>query len=217
MRRDRKNFRFDNRTEAGAALAVVLTNRAWSSPVVLGLARGGVPVAAPIAEALGAKLDVLVVRKIGAPRQPEYGLGAVTADGVCQYDTAALRALGLTEEDLRPIHDREQLEARRRAQVYKGRNGPPEVHGCDVLIVDDGLATGITAAVAVRAVRKTGAAHVIVAAPVGAPAALARLTEADAVYCLARPANFRAVGEWYRDFDQVSDNQVRRWLRPEGG
>lgn len=202
---------FADRGEAGARLGELLRERTWSAPVVLGMARGGVPVAAAVAAALDAPLDVAVARKIGAPGQPEFGVGAVTADGPARYDQHSLRALGLTPEDLRADCERERAEARRRLQRYRRVGDPVPVTGRDVLLVDDGLATGVTARAALGQLRAAEPGTLVFAAPVCARASQAALRaagEADEVVCLAAPDEFAAVGQWYREFDQTTDEQV---------
>lgn len=200
---------FADRAEAGERLGRLLREREWTAPVVLGMARGGVPVAARVAAALGAPLDVAVARKIGAPGQPEFGLGAVTATGPPYYDRPSLAALGLTEEDMRPVCERERAEARRRMRRYREAAEPVPLADRDVILVDDGLATGVTARAAVRQLHEAGVRRLVFATPVGARESQSALrAEIDQVLCLATPDRFGAVGLWYRDFAQVSDDEV---------
>lgn len=200
---------FSDRAQAGRQLAALLRTTDWVQPVVLGLARGGIPVAAEIAADLGAPLGVTVARKIGAPGRREFGIGAVTAYGPAIYDERSVRLLGLTPEDLRETCDRERAEARRRQDLYLRGREPERVEGRDVIVVDDGLATGVTATAAVRALREAGPRRLVLAVPVCAPEAAAALRrEADEVVCLQEPENFRAVGQWYADFSQITDDEV---------
>jgi predicted phosphoribosyltransferase len=186
-----------------------VARRQWVDPVVLGLARGGVPVAAEAARRIGAPLDVAVARKIGAPDQPELGVGAVTAHGPAYYDTGTLATLGLTEEGLAAAAEFQQAEARRQLRRYHERRPVVPVAGRDVLVVDDGLATGVTATAALRAIRASGPRSVAFAAPVCAGRSAALLQkEADPLLCLQAPTRFVAVGEWYRDFTQMTDSAV---------
>ncbi len=201
---------FADRREAGARLGARVRELVWSDPVVLGLARGGVPVAAVVAEAMAAPLEVAVARKIGAPWQPEFGLGAVTPDGPACYDEPSLAAFGLTPQDLRADCERERAEARRRLDRYReGRDSLP-VAGHDVLLVDDGLATGVTARAALHQLRAVGPRRLVFAAPVCAreSADALRREAADDVVCVAAPARFGGVSRWYRDFRQTSDEEV---------
>ncbi len=194
-----------DRTDAGRAVARALAGVALDDPLVLGLARGGVPVAAQVAWALDAQLDVLVVRKVGHPDQPEYALGAVTADG-----TRYLRETGHGVEAAaeHAAVAAAQLEARLRAGVPA-----VPVAGRDVVLVDDGLATGSTVIAAARAMRRAGCRRLVIAVPVGPPETLALLrAEADEVVCPLVPRDLQAVGRWYRDFHQVEDAEVRRLL-----
>ncbi len=200
---------FADRFEAGSQLGARVGAIRWSDPVVLGMARGGVPVAASVAEAVDAPLDVAVARKIGAPGRPELGLGAVTAEGPVRYDEPRLAALGLTPADLRADCERERAEARRRLQRYREAVEPLPVTGRDVLLVDDGLATGVTARAALGELRAAGPRWMVFAAPVCARDTQAALrAEADEVVCLSAPAGLGAVGHWYRDFRQTSDEEV---------
>ncbi|HET6710510.1 phosphoribosyltransferase [Amycolatopsis sp.] len=200
---------FADREDGGRRLAGELRGRRWADPLVLGLARGGVPVAAVVAQRLGAELDVAVARKIGAPGHREYGVGAVTPDGPAIYDEAGLRALKLTAARMARAESRERAEARRRLERYRAGREPPGVTGRDVLLVDDGLATGVTATAALRAVRVARPRTLVFAAPVAAPGAAARVRlEADDVVCVAAPRGFRAVGQWYADFRQLGDDDV---------
>jgi putative phosphoribosyl transferase len=202
---------FVDRDEAGARLADRLRERAWSDPVVLGLVRGGVPIALHVATALDAPLDVAVSRKIGAPGHPEFGVGAVTAEGHVRYDDATLAALGLTPDDLRSVCVRERAEAQRRLNRYRAGRAAVPVSGRDVLLVDDGLATGVTARAALRQLRTAGPRKLVFAAPVCARQSADALSadgDADEVVCLASLTRFGAVGRWYEDFRQISDAEV---------
>ncbi len=200
---------FADRQEAGRLLAALVAQRRWTDPVVLGLARGGVPVAAQVARSIGAPLDVAVARKIGAPDQPELGVGAVTAQGPPYYDARTLALLGLTAEQLMPVAAAERAEAQRQMRRYHERQPPASLSDRDVLVVDDGLATGVTATAAVRAIRLAVPRSVVFAAPVCAARSAALLrNEVDAVICLQAPVRFVAVGEWYRDFTQTTDAEV---------
>lgn len=204
---------FRDRLDAGRALAGALAADASARTVVLGLARGGVPVAAPVARALDAPLDVLVVRKLGVPGQPELAMGAIAAGGVLVRNEEVLRALPGAAAALEEVRARETAELERREQRYRGGRPPVAVAGRHVIVVDDGLATGASMIAAVRALRQAGAASIVVAVPVGPPESCARLAElADRVVCLEQPRWFRAVGEWYDDFGQTDDAEVAMLL-----
>ncbi|MFI8089863.1 phosphoribosyltransferase [Streptomyces sp. NPDC086080] len=211
-------MRFRDRRQAGRELAARLRERqvggALPDPVVLALPRGGATVAAEVATALDAPLDVLVVRKVGAPFHEEFGVGAMAGDGVAVFDDDALRHLGLSESDLAPVVERERAEVRRRERLYRGGRPPPEVRGRTVIVVDDGLATGSTARAALRALRAREPGYLVLAVPVGAPQGVALMRgEADEVVCLYEPAAFMAVGQWYETFDQLTDEDVLGALR----
>ncbi len=200
---------FADRVEAGAQLGARMRTMRWSDPVVLGMARGGVPVAAAVAEALDTPLDVAVARKIGAPGRPELGVGAVTPKGPARYDEPRLAALGLTPADLRADCERERAEARRRLHRYREIAEPLSITDRDVLLVDDGLATGVTAWAALGELRAAGPRRMVFAAPVCARDTQAALrAEADDVVCVVAPARLGAVGHWYQDFRQTSDEEV---------
>ncbi len=176
---------------------------------MLALPRGGVPVAYEVARALGAPLDLLVARKLGAPDQPELGIGAVAPGGVRLLNEHAVRVLGISEEYLQEVTRREMEELERRQRAFRGDQPPPDLRDRSVIIVDDGLATGITARAAVASVRLSAPRRIVLAVPVCAPEAATVLgREVDEIVCLARPDDFRAVGLWYEDFEQTSDEQV---------
>lgn len=202
-------MQFTDRTDAGRRLAVALRHLGRRDPVVLGLPRGGVPVAYEVAQALGAPLDVIVVRKLGVPYHPELGFGAIGEGGVRVISEEIVRRTGVGEKDLVAVERAEAAELVRRAHAY--REGRPRLplEGRAVVVVDDGVATGATARAACQVVRAQGAAYVVLAVPVASPDAAARLREdADEVVRLSAPALFSAVGEWYRDFSQTSDEEV---------
>lgn len=203
-----------NRDTAGRQLAGELRHLAHRDDViVLGLPRGGVPVAAQVAHALGAPLDVLVVRKLGVPGQEELAMGAIASGGVRVLNRDVVRHLGVTAETMEAAAERELREVQRRERAYRGERPRPDLQGRCVVLVDDGLATGSTMEAAVQAVRKLNPARVVIAVPVSPPDAVERLRrEADEVICLATPEPFFSIGQWYADFHQVSDDEVRALL-----
>jgi predicted phosphoribosyltransferase len=204
---------FPNRCAAGRELGAELARLDLERPVVLALPRGGVPVGYEVAHLLGAPLDVLVVRKVGAPGQPEFAIGAV-ASGVTVFDDEMLSMLGIGADYFEAAAQRERLEAQRREAVFREGRPPLDLRDRTAIVVDDGLATGSTMLAAVAVARKLGAAQVIVAVPVGARQACDRLAErADRVVCLTTPEPFGAVGYWYTDFTQTGDAEVRHLLR----
>lgn len=183
-----------------------------SDAVVLALPRGGVPVGSEIAEKLKLPLDVVIVRKLGVPWQPELAMGAV-AGGVRILDERLLRRLGITHQEIDAIASRELAEIRRREDLYRGGRGRHDLAGRFIILVDDGLATGSTMSAAARYLESLQPARLTIAVPVGSREACAHLLkEADDLICLATPEPFLAVGKWYRDFEQVSDSEVRNLL-----
>ncbi|WP_199740184.1 phosphoribosyltransferase [Saccharopolyspora rhizosphaerae] len=206
---------YTDRTHAGQVLAGHLRGLELSDPVVFGLARGGVPVAAEVARALGAPLRVCVARKIGAPGQPELALGAVTAHGPPSYDHDLVRSFGLSTEDLAQACERERAEAARREELYHGH--PVQLPGRDAVLVDDGLATGATARAALRMLAGAGPRRLVLAVPVGSPESVRALrSEADAVVCVLQPVGFAAVGQWYRNFAATTDEEINTLLEELG-
>lgn len=200
---------FDDRRDAGRRLAATLEGRVGPDALVLGLPRGGVPVAAEVARALGLPLDVMVARKIGAPDHPEFAIGAV-APGVVVLDEASIAALHVPQEDLDRRVAVENAETDRRFRAYRGTHEMPDVAGREVVLVDDGLATGATARAAVRSLRRAGASRILLAIPVAAEDGIASLREeADEVVAILTPSPFHAVGLWYRDFTPTEDAEVR--------
>ena len=204
---------FADRRAAGRLLAQALIHHAGTNAIVLGLPRGGVPVADEIARVLGGTVDVWVVRKLGAPIQRELGMGAIAEGPAVVLDRATVRLLGVTSAQLLGVARREMAEIRRRVERFRGDRPLPELRGRTVILVDDGIATGGTMRAAIRAVRKREPARLVVAAPVAAPDIVDALRrEVDEVVCLHQPEDLYAIGLWYEDFRQVSNEEVGRIL-----
>jgi predicted phosphoribosyltransferase len=206
--------RFRNRSEAGRLLAAKLAAYAKRPDViVLALPRGGVPVAYEVARALEVPLDVFLVRKLGVPGHEEYALGAIATGGVRVINQDVVRASGIPPATIEAIAAREQQELERRERLYRGDRPPPDMHGRTVILVDDGLATGATMYAAVQALRRQGAGRVVVAVPIAPPETCDQLREVvDDVVCAVTPEPFHAVGLWYEDFSQTTDDEVRDLL-----
>lgn len=207
---------FRDRDDAGHVLAEAVLGLAIDDPVVLALPRGGVPVAAAVARALAAPLDLVVVRKLGAPWQPEYAIGAIAEDGVRVIEASAARSLSISDEALADVEADEHSELARRVARYRRGRPRLDLRGRAVIVVDDGLATGATARAACLSARARGAARVVLAVPC-APADVDSLVpEADEVLCPERAEAFFAVGQFYARFDQVDDAEVLRVLDAHG-
>jgi putative phosphoribosyl transferase len=206
-------MRFRDRTQAGQEVAALLTQYRDESPLVLGLPRGGVPVAYEIARTLGAPLDVWVVRKVGAPGQPELGLGAVAEGGALFLDRGMMRSLGASETEVMQTAEREADEVFARVARFRGSHPAPAIEGRTVILVDDGVATGGTMRAAIRALRERHPRKLVLAVPVGAVESLESLRpEVDVLVC-AHPAEFMmSVGEFYDDFRQTEDSEVQELL-----
>jgi len=206
-------MRFRDRSDAGHRLADLLSKRPMDDVVVLGLPRGGVPVAYEVANALNAPLDVILVRKIGVPFRPELAMGAIGEDGVRIVNEEVVRQLGVSATDFAVVETRERRELARRARVFRSRRERVSLAGRTALIVDDGIATGSTARAACQVARAQGAAKVVVATPVASRGTVDRLRgDADEVAVLDSPEAFRAIGEFYDDFSQTTDDDVVRSL-----
>ncbi|MFE4684980.1 phosphoribosyltransferase family protein [Streptomyces sp. NPDC056721] len=206
-------MRFTDRTDAGRRLAAAVQHLRDEEPVVLGLPRGGVPVAFEVARALGAPLDVIVVRKLGVPYQPELAFGAIGEGGVRVLNDDVVRHCGIEPDHIAAVERTERQELERRARRYRGGRPASAGEAHTVIVVDDGIATGATAAAACQVVRAQGAARVILAVPVAPPDAVRRLSAvADDVVCLSVQPLFGSVGEWYSDFSQTTDEEVAACL-----
>ena len=205
---------FPNRTEAGRQLAEKLVKYAGRADVlVLGLPRGGVPVAFEVAQRLGAPLDVFIVRKLGVPGFEELAVGAIASGGVRVLNADVMRAIPNADDVIESITARETAELERRQQHYRDGRPAPDLRDRVVILVDDGLATGATMRAAVKALRQGGAARIVVAVPVGPPDTCREVEEeADETVCATTPEFFQAVGQYYEDFSQTSDEEVRDLL-----
>ena len=201
---------FQDRRDAGRALGKALAKYAGRPDlVVLALPRGGVPVAFEVAQALGAPMDVFLVRKLGFPGNEEFAMGAVASGGVRVLDEKLLRSTGISADAVRAVVDREERELRRRERAYRGDRPTLELANRTVLLVDDGLATGSSMRAAVEAARRRGAGRIVVAVPVGPADRLSDIARrADDVVCVATPEPFLAVGRFYEDFEQTTDDEV---------
>ena len=212
---------FQDRAEAGRALAARLMGFAGrGDAVVLGLPRGGAVVGYEVAQALNAPLDVFLVCKLGTPGQPELAMGAIASGGVLVLNPDIVHGLNISDETIAAVAAREQQEIERREREYRGNHPALPLRHQAVILVDDGLATGSTMRAAVTAVRNLDPSSIIVAVPVAAASTCDELrseTEVDHVICLATPEPFRAVGQWYREFPQVSDQEVRELLNRSAG
>jgi predicted phosphoribosyltransferase len=202
-------MRYADRVAAGESLAGELTARGERPDVVLGLPRGGVVVAAEVARGAGGSLDVWVARKVGAPGQPELGIGAVGEGGTVVRDDVGVRSLGLAPGEFDALAAEERVEVERRVRRYRGERGRPDVRGRAVVVVDDGVATGVTAECALRDVRAMGPSRLVLAVPVCARDTAGRLRDlVDDLVCPLVRADLLAVGQWYDRFDQTTDDEV---------
>lgn len=210
---------FQDRIEAGRSLGVRLVEFAGEENVlVLALPRGGVPVGFEVARALNAPLDVFLVRKLGVPGRQELAMGAIASGGVRLLDAETVRALGISSQQVEEIARLETLELERREQLYRGSRKALDVRDRTVVLVDDGMATGLTMRAAIAALRREGSRRIVVAVPVAAGETCEEIESvADAVVCLHTPMEFFAVGQWYRDFSQTSDEEVRDLLDRAAG
>jgi len=200
---------FADRADAGRRLAAALTHLAAERPVVIGLPRGGVAVGAEVAAALGAPLDVIVVRKVGVPSQPELAMGALGEGGVVVVNHEVLESVGLGLGVFESVRRDEEAELDRRGAAYRGKRPAVSIRGRTVIIVDDGVATGSTARAACQVARAAGATRIVLAVPVGPPDVTVAFADvADEVVCLERPARFFAIGESYLDFSPTTDAEV---------
>ena len=206
-------MRFSDRTDAGQRLARQLEYLRGGDNVVLGLPRGGVPVAFEVARALGAPLDVIVVRKLGVPFQPELAMGAIGEGGVKVFNAEVVRRSGVTEAEIAAVERRELADLKQQAERFRAGRPHTDITGRTVILVDDGIATGSTASAACQVARRQGATRVIMTAPVGAPESISALRAVcDDVVCLEAPPYFAAVGTWYDDFRHVPDADVASFL-----
>jgi putative phosphoribosyl transferase len=209
---------FKDRKEAGELLAKAVAKLGLSNVIVLGIPRGGVPVAEEVASALGAQLDLVITRKIGAPSNPEFAIGAVTQDGEPIIDEETIRSYGISKEYLHKEAKHQAEEVRERMRKYRGNSPYPDLRGKTVVIVDDGIATGNTTRAAIRSVKRKNPSAIILATPVAPYDTLQQLeTEVDRVVCLDTPEVFYAIGEFYENFNQVEDDEVREILRRRAG
>lgn len=204
---------FRDREDAGEQLAEALKDRGVEADIVLAIPRGGLPLGRAVADALGAPLDIVVAKKIGALGNPEYALGAVASDGAVWRNEAAIRGTGARDEYFARKREEEEGEARRKAERYRNGGEPPDLAGKRVVVVDDGVATGSTTRACLKGIKARGAAHIVLAVPVGPPDRIEELRRViDEVVCLMTPAGFRGVGQFYQRFDQVSDTEAMTYL-----
>jgi putative phosphoribosyl transferase len=205
--------RFHDREDAGRQLAAKLMPYANQEPIVLGLPRGGVPVAYEVALALGAPLDIWVVRKVGVPWHPELGVGAVAEGNYVYVSPEILNAVGLRRDEVSEVVEEKRAEVAERVRRFRGERRPPDLRDRTVILVDDGIATGGTVRAAARAVKAASPRRIVLAVPVASPDTLDELaSEVDETVCLLSPSNLYAIGLWYEDFRQVPDDEVVKLL-----
>lgn len=200
---------FKNRNDAGRQLAKELFRFVDVNPIILALPRGGIPIGYEIAKLCHAPLDVLVVRKVGLPDRPEFGVGAIAEGNVQLFDERTLKRLGISPSDLKGVINAETKELNRRVQTYREKSEPPSVKGRTVILIDDGLATGVTARAAIEAIKKLHPKKIVFASPICAYDSTQELNSlVDEVICLATPLDFMSVGQWYQNFEQLEDEEV---------
>ncbi|WP_254533788.1 phosphoribosyltransferase [Natrinema gelatinilyticum] len=208
--------RFADRTDAGVQLAEEIRDRGIDADIVLAIPRGGLPLGRAVADALDVPLDIVVAKKIGAPGNPEYAIGAVASDGSVWRNEAALRGVGVDSDYFEEKRAEEAANARRKADRYRGDRPKPDLSGETVIVVDDGVATGSTARACLRCLNETDAERIVLAIPVGPPRTIHELAdETDEVVCLETPSGFRGVGQFYEDFAQVPDEKAMEYLTTE--
>jgi len=206
--------RFQNRKEAGLLLAEQLLPLQKEHPLILAIPRGGVPVAVEVARRLGAEMDILIVKKIGAPANPELAIGAICEDGRPWFNSRVVSLLGIKTASLKALADEKSEEVRVQARRLRGSRSPLSVAGRTVILIDDGIATGATLLAAIYLLRAQSPDKILVAAPVAPASSLEELEKAaDGVVCLKTPFHFYAVGDWYVEFPQVPDTEVLKLLQ----
>lgn len=204
---------FSDRSDAGRQLAKLVGHLAGPETIVLGLPRGGVPVAAEIARVLDAPMDVIVVRKLGVPGHEELAMGAIGEGGVKVLHSDVVEPLGITPDEIRVVERRESAELERRVEAFRRGVAPPDIAGRQVVVVDDGIATGSTIRAACQVARAKGAARIVIAVPVAPSGWERRMSDvADELICVSSPRRFGAIGAFYRDFRQTSDDEVTSLL-----
>jgi putative phosphoribosyl transferase len=205
---------FSDRVDAGRRLGLASNDVVGKGAVVLAIPRGGVVVGYEIAQKLRLELDVIIPRKLGAPDNPELAIGAIAEDGTAILDDNLIAYLGVNENYIQQESERQKLEIKRRLKLYRQDTPPPSIKGRNVLVVDDGIATGSTMKAALASLKKQGAKKIVVAVPVGPPSTISELQKmADKVVCLHMPEYFQAIGQFYEDFSQTSDEDVIDLLR----
>lgn len=204
---------FDDRADAGRQLADLIEGHDVEADIVLAIPRGGLPVGRAVADALAVPLDIVAARKLGAPGNPEFAIGAVASDGTVFLNDEYIDQLGVDESYVDDAIERERAAAQEKVDRYRGERPPLDLHDKTVVVVDDGVATGATTIACLRQIRAAGAARVVLAVPVGPPDTIERLgAEADEILCVETPPSFMAVGQFYASFTQVSDDEAMRYL-----